>query len=159
LVALLLVAKSVVSILLLFFLAVLLSVYLDSVRDLFVAKLKMSEKWGFVAAVVLSLLILWGIWALLVPPVVAQTRLLISRIPEMAANWKMQLSLLVVRYPFMEPYIGPESQTELIGAALSEAEKFAGSLLPKVFDLVHVLIHIVSVLVEGMFLTLPPETY
>ena len=159
LVALLLLAKSVVSILILFFLAVLLSVYLDSVRDLFVSKLKMSEKWGFVAAVVISVLILWGIWALLVPPVVAQTRLLISRIPEMATNWKGQLSLLLVRYPFMEPYIGPESQTELIGAALAEAERFLGGLLPKVFELVHVFINIVSVMVMGIFLTLHPETY
>ena len=152
-------AQSVASILLLFFLAVLLAVYLDAVRDLFKSGLKLPVRVAFMAAVGCSAVLAWMLWALLVPPVVEQTRLLVSRFPEIAANWKLQLAALVTRYPFLDPYIGAEHQTELIQTALSEAQGFASGLLPKVFDLVHGAIEIVSVGVMGLYMALHPKEY
>jgi predicted PurR-regulated permease PerM len=156
---LLVLARNVASILLLFFLAVLLAVYLDAVRDLLHQRLRIPERLAFAGAALVTGFLIWALWALLVPPVVEQTRLLISRLPEIAANWKVQLAALVERYPFLDPYIGPDHQAELIQSALSEAEGFLSGLLPKVFDLMHGMINIVSVLVMGIFLALHPDEY
>jgi len=152
-------AKSVASILLLFFLAVLLAVYLAAVRDLFHTRAKLPARLAFIAAVACSFALAWILWVLLVPPVVEQTRLLISRLPDIAANWKLQLAALVTRYPFLDPYIGTDHQTELIQSALGEAQGFVSGLLPKVFDIVHGAIEVVSVGVMGLYLALHPHEY
>ncbi|MFI5311083.1 MAG: AI-2E family transporter [Gemmatimonadales bacterium] len=152
-------ARNVVGILLLFFLAVLLAVFLDALRDFLEARLKLGERAAIALAVFVTLLVVYAVGSLLVPAVVEQTRQLISRLPTYARAWQAALAGLVERVPVLEPFVGPDRQSEVIGAAMGEAEKFVGGLIPRVFDLVHGFINVVSVLVMGLYLALHPKTY
>jgi predicted PurR-regulated permease PerM len=152
-------ARNVAGILLLFFLAVLLAVFLDALRDAIRAKLKVGERTAFALAVVIMLLVLYGVGALIVPAVVEQTRQLVTRLPEHAAAWQRRLSALVERFPALGPFIGPDSQSDAINAALGQAQRFIGGLFPRVFGLLTAFIDIVSVLVMGLYLAMHPKTY
>lgn len=159
LVLLLWLARNVVGILLLFFLAVLLAVFLDALRGAIKARLKLGERAAFALAVLITMLVLYAVGALLVPAVIEQTQQLIAKLPAHARAWQARLSALVERFPALAPYIGPDRQTEVIGSAVGAAEKFLGGLIPRVFDLVHGFINVVSVLVMGLYLALHPKTY
>ena len=159
LVLLLWLARNVAGVLLLFFLAVLLAVFLDALRDTLIARLRLGERAAFAFAVLITLLVLYAVGALLVPPVVEQTRQLIARLPAYAGAWQQRLTALVERFPALAPFVGPDRQSEVIAAAVSEAEKFLGGLIPRVFDLVHGVINVVAVLVMGLYLALHPTTY
>lgn len=152
-------ARGVAPILLLFFLAILLGVYLDALRAWFERRFRLSPRLAIALAALATGALAWGIWALLVPPVVEQTRQLVVRLPEMAVAWQHRLALLVDRFPALEPYIGPDRQAEFVNSALAEAESFLSGLIPHVFDLVHGFINVVSVLVMGLYLALHPHTY
>jgi predicted PurR-regulated permease PerM len=152
-------ARNVVGILLLFFLAVLLAVFLDALRDAIRARLKLGERAAFALAVFITLLVLYSLGALLVPAVIEQTRQLIARLPEHAAAWQRRLSALVERFPALGPFIGPDSQSEAITGAVGQAEGFLGGLFPRVFGLLTGFIDVVSVLAMGLYLAMHPKTY
>jgi predicted PurR-regulated permease PerM len=151
--------RGIAPILLLFFLAVLLGVYLDALRGFILAHTRFGPRASFAVALLVTLLIAYGIGELLLPPVIEQTRQLVARLPDLARGWQQRLALIVQRFPALAPYVGPDKQTEMINAAIAEAQQFVGNLLPKVFDLVDGFIKVVSVLVMGIYLALHPRTY
>jgi predicted PurR-regulated permease PerM len=151
--------RGIAPILLLFFLAVLLGVYLDALRGFILAHTRFGPRASFAMALLVTLLIVYGIGELLLPPVIDQTRQLVARLPDLARGWQQRLALIVQRFPALAPYVGPDKQTEMINAAIAEGQQFVGNLLPKVFDLVDGFIKIVSVLVMGIYLALHPRTY
>src|ERR1019366_5788973 len=114
---------------------------------------------AFALAVLITLLALYGVGSLLVPAVVEQTRQLVAKLPEQAGAWQRRLSALVVAFPALGPFIGPESQNEAITSAVGQAEGFLGGLFPRVFDLLTGFIDVVSVLVMGLYLAMHPKTY
>ncbi|MFI5310140.1 MAG: AI-2E family transporter [Gemmatimonadales bacterium] len=152
-------ARNVVDVLLLFFLAVLLAVFLDALRDALRARLKLAERAAFALAVFIALLVMYGVGALLVPAVIDQTRQLVARLPDQAVAWQHRLSALVARVPALEPFLGPERQNEAITSAMGQAEGFLGGLVPRVFDLLTGFIDVVSVLVMGLYLAMHPKMY
>lgn len=152
-------ARNVAGILLLLFLAVLLAVFLDALRDAIRARFTLGERASFALAVFVTLLVLYGVGALIVPAVVDETRQLVSSLPQHAAAWQRRLTALVVRFPALEPFIGPESQNDVIARAVSQAEGFLGGLFPRVFGLLTGFIDVVSVLVMGLYLAMHPKTY
>jgi len=152
-------ARSVASILLLFFLAILLGVYLDALRDAIARRLHIKPSVAIFLALLITVAGVYGIWALLVPPVVEQTRQLVTRLPDFAVAWQHRVAGLVERFPALEPYVGADRQADLVNSALAEAEGFISGLIPHVFDVVHGFIEIVSVLVMGLYLALHPRTY
>jgi predicted PurR-regulated permease PerM len=152
-------ARTVAPVLLLLFLAILLAVFLDALRDALVRWLHIRPKAAFPLAMAIMALVLYGIGALLVPPLVAQTRELLERLPQYASAWQSQLSGLVTRFPALEPYIGKDRQADLINTAVDKAEQFVAGVLPHAFDLVTGFIDSVSVLVMGLYLALRPATY
>ena len=153
------IAKGVAPVLLLFFLAVLLGVYLDALRDFILAHTRLGQRGAFALALGVTLLLIYAIGALLVPPVIEQTRQLIAKLPDLARGWQLRLTVLVDRFPWLAPYIGPDKQAEIVSSAVAEAQGFLGGLLPKVFDVLDVFIEIVSVFVMGIYLALHPRTY
>lgn len=159
LVALLWFARSVAPVLLLFFLAILLGVYLNALKELLATKLRFKPVVAMTVAVALTFVGVWGVWALLVPPVVEQTRQLIDRLPDFAVSWQLWIQRAVDRFPALEPYVGADRQADMIKSAVGEAEAFASGIIPHVFDLVHGFINIVSVLVMALYLALHPRTY
>ncbi|MBI1809559.1 MAG: AI-2E family transporter [Gemmatimonadetes bacterium] len=152
-------ARSIASILLLFFLAILLGVYLDALREGLARRFRLTPGVAITVAVVLTFAGVYVIWALLVPPVVEQTRQLITRLPDFAVAWQHRVARLVERFPALEPYVGADRQADLVNSALAEAEGFLSGLIPHVFDIVHGFINVVSVLVMGLYLALHPRTY
>ena len=159
LLAILWLAKDVAPVLLLFFLAVLLGVYLDALRDFVLAHTRLGPRGSFAVALGVTLLLIYAIGALLLPPVIDQTRQLVAKLPELASGWQLRLERLVERFPALSPYVGPEKQGEIVSAAVAEAQGFIGGLLPKVIVGLDAFIEVVSVFVMGIYLALHPRTY
>ena len=155
----LLVAGQVADLLLLLFIAILLAVYLAAFTDAIVARTQWPRPAAFVGAIVVTILVLWGIEALLVPPVIAQTRALAASLPRYGAAWQEWLGRLVVRFPALEPFVGGDRQREVVDAVLAQAESLIGGIVPQVFNLVHGLINVVSVVVMSLYLARTPQLY
>ena len=152
-------AGSVASVLMMFFISMLIAVFLDALTDSLEKKLRVKRSIAFVFALILSALALFALGALIVPPVVDQTRQLISRLPEYITGWGKSINELAVRFPALAPLVGADQQQELINTAIDEAKSFAGDLVPKVFSLLHVFIDLAAMVVMSIYLSLNPETY
>ena len=103
---------------LLLFIAILGAVYLSAFTDAIVARTQWKRGLAFATAIVVTMLVLWGIEALLVPPVIAQTKALIAGLPRNIASWQQWLVRLTVRFPALEPFVGGDRQQEVVDAVL-----------------------------------------
>lgn len=155
----LLLAGQVSDILLLLFIAILSAVYLGAFTDAVVARTQWKRPIAFGIAIVITMLVLWGIEALLVPPVIAQTKALIAGLPGYIASWQQWMVRLVERFPALEPFVGGDRQQEVIDAVVAQAESLVAGLFPQVFNLVHGLINVVSVIVMSLYLARTPQLY
>lgn len=155
----LLVAGRAMSLLLLLFIAILIAVYLGALTDAMQAQTRWKRGLAFTAALVATGLALWGIEALLVPPVVTQTRQLVEHLPRYVAAWQEWLGRMVIQFPALEPFVGGERKQDVIDAILGQAEGFVAGVFPKVFELLHGLINLVSVLVMAIYFARAPEVY
>ncbi|MFI5232065.1 MAG: AI-2E family transporter [Gemmatimonadales bacterium] len=152
-------AGTVADVLLFFFLAVLIAVYLDALAAFLAKRLKLGPRRAFALAIVVTFAALAGIGALLVPPVIEQTHQLIAKLPDYAVAWKDRLSRMLADFPALQALVTPESQAKFVASALDQAQGFVGGLLPKVFNIAHGFIDIASILVMGLYLALRPRTY
>ena len=155
----LLLAGQVADLLLLLFIAILIAVYLGAFTDAIVVRTRWRRPLAFVTAIVVTVLVLWGIEALLVPPVIAQTKALAASLPRYGSAWQAWLGRLVERFPALEPFVGGDRQQQVVDAVLAQAESLAGELFPQVFNLAHGLINIVSVVVMALYLARTPQVY
>jgi predicted PurR-regulated permease PerM len=155
----LLLAGRAMSILFLLFIAILIAVYLAALTDAIEGRTKWKRGFAFTAALVLTGLALWGVEALLVPPVVQQTRQLIENLPRYATAWQDWLGRMVIQFPALEPFVGGERKQDVIDAVIGQAEGFVAGVFPKVFELLHGLINVVSVLVMAIYFARTPELY
>ena len=155
----LLLAGKAADLLLLLFIAILIAVYLGATTDAIVSRTGWRRPLGFAAAIAGTLLVLWGIEALLVPPVIAQTRALAAGLPRYMAAWQDWVGRLVVRFPALEPFVGGERQQEVVDAVIAQAESLIAGIFPRVFNLVHGLINVVSVAVMSLYLARTPQVY
>ena len=152
-------AGTVADVLLLLFISVLLAVYLSAVTDLIGRRFGLARGWSFVAALTFSLAALVALGVLLVPPVVDQTRQLITKLPDYARAWTAWFNQMVANYPALQPVVDPDKQGQIVDVALNEVKDFAAGVVPKVFNLLHVFIDIVAVGVMAIYLTLHPQMY
>jgi predicted PurR-regulated permease PerM len=142
----------------LLFIAVLLSLYLGAVRDLFVEHARVPPKLAFFLAVFGSGAALLGLFALLVPPVVEQTQTLVTVLPNYIAAWELAIDRFISRFPAMREVWKPGEHT-LLRAAFDQLSGQTTNLVPKVFSLVHVFINIFAVGVMSIYLALQPGMY
>jgi len=152
-------AGRAVSLLLLLFIAVLVAVYLSAFTDAIVARTRWPRPLAFTAAIIATLLALWGIEALLVPPVVEQTRALATNLPTYVSAWQAWLARLVDRVPALAPFVGGDRQQDIVDAVVSQAQSLVAGLFPQVFNLLHGLINFVSMLVMAVYLARAPQLY
>ena len=152
-------AGRVAGLLLLLFIAVLIAVYLDALNEFIAARTKLGHRSAFALALFLTLVVLTGIAALLVPPLVEQTRQLVLRLPDYAIAWKGRLALLLQQFPALQPMLGPDDQSQFVTSVLDQAQGLVGGLLPKVFDVVHGFIDVASTLAMALYLALHPASY
>jgi len=143
---------------LLLFIAILISLYLGAVRDLLVEKGHVPPKLAFFLSVIGSTAALLGLFAILLPPVVEQTRALIVVMPQYIAGWETGIDHFVARFPAMRDVWKP-GEHPLIGAVYDQLASQAQVLVPRVFSLVHVLINCFAVGVMSIYLALQPGVY
>lgn len=153
------VAWRALHLLVLLFIAILIAVYLAALTDAIQGRARWNRPVAFTAAIILTLLGLWGIEALLVPPVVEQVRQLASSLPRYVAEWQDWLRRAVERFPALEPFVGGERQRDVVDAIIAQAEGLIGGIFPRVFDLAHGLINVVSVAVMAIYLARAPRLY
>jgi predicted PurR-regulated permease PerM len=146
------------SVFLLLFLAIILSLYLGAVRDLLVNRGKIPERLAFFFAVVGTLVAIAGLFALLVPPVVEQTRSLMTVLPGMITKWETGLDNFALRFPALREVWRP-GEHKVLHAVYDQLSAGAGDVVPKVFSLVEVLIEVFAVMVMSIYLALQPGVY
>lgn len=147
----------VADLLLLLFVAVLLSMYLGAVTDFLVQRLSFPRGVAFTAAVLLTLAAIGGLGALLVPPVVEQTRQLMGVLPDYVRTWQDWLTRLLANYPVLGD--ATSQRDELVNALMGQLQGALGRLFPTVINVGHALVIVVSILVMGIYLALYPGLY
>ncbi len=146
------------SVFLLLFVAIIISLYLGAVRDILVKRGRVPERLAFFIAVVGTILAIVGLFALLVPPVVEQTRSLLTVLPGMITKWETGIDNFAGRFPALREMWKP-GEHKVLQAVYEQVSTTAGDVVPKVFGLVHVLIEIFAVMVMSIYLALQPGVY
>ena len=149
---------STAGIFLLLFVAIILSLYLGAVRDILVERGKMPDRLAFFFAVVGTLVAIAGLITLLVPPVVEQTRALVTVLPDVISKWEAGIDKFAARFPALREVWKPGEHKVLI-AVYDQLSAGASEVFPRVFSLVHVLIEIFAVFVMSIYLALQPGVY
>jgi predicted PurR-regulated permease PerM len=147
-----------VGVFLLFFIAVIASLYLGAVRDALVRRVGLSPRPAFLASVLLNLLGLAGLFWLLVPAVAGQTRELIDVLPTYITGWEAAFDRFVVNLPGMRGY-WPTGQHQILRALYDQLSTYAQGLVPRVFSIIGILIDVFSVFVMSIYLALQPGVY
>lgn len=142
----------------LLFIAVILSLYLGAVTDFLRTRGRVPERLAFFLAVVGTVVALVGLIALLVPPVVEQTRSLLSVLPAYITAWEQGIDRFAARFPALRGVWTP-GEHQALHAIYERLSATAGNLAPKVFSLVHVFIDIFAVMVMSIYLALQPGVY
>ena len=143
---------------LLFFVAVLFSLFLGAVRDALVRRLRLPPGLAFAFAVIGTIAAIAGLVTLLVPPVVEQTQQLLGNLPKYVSSWQGWSQRHLLRHPRVQEIWSAES-AKLLGGIAAQLEGAVSGILPQVVGLGHALVNIVSILVMGIFLALHPGTY
>jgi predicted PurR-regulated permease PerM len=143
---------------LLLFLAIIISLYLGALRDFLVRRGKMPDRLAFFFAVVGTLVGIAGLFALLVPPVVEQTRELVTVLPEVITKWEAGLDKFAARFPALREVWRP-GEHKVLHAVYDQLSEGAGEVVPKVFAGVNVLIEVFAVFVMSIYLALQPGVY
>jgi predicted PurR-regulated permease PerM len=149
---------STASVFLLLFLAIILSLYLGALRDLLVKRGHIPDRLAFFIAVVGTIVAIVALFAVLVPPVVEQTRGLVAVLPDTIAKWESGIDRFMSRFPAMREVWRPGEHKVLI-AVYEQLSTATGDLVPKVFSAVHFLIEIFAVIVMSIYLALQPGVY
>lgn len=143
---------------LLLFIAIIISLYLGAVRDGLVNRAQLPPRLAFIAAVLLTLLGIGGLFWLLVPPVIAQTRDLVAVLPKYVAGWEVSIDHFMETMPGMRGF-WPTGQHQMLRALYEQVSGYAQGLVPRVFSVVGVLIDVFSVFVMSIYLALQPGVY
>jgi predicted PurR-regulated permease PerM len=143
---------------LLLFLAVLLSLFLRAVADVFESRLRLPPAIALLVSVLMSLGALAGLVTLLVPPFAEQTRALAHELPKYIAGLENQIAKLGERIPPLKAYLATgdhKALTVLYDQASTQLE----GLLPKVFGLLHLAIDGFALMVMALYLARRPADY
>ncbi len=151
-------AGRVADLLLLLFVAVLLAVYLGATTDFLMARTRLPRAAALFIAILGTILAVAGIGSLLIGPVVAQTRELLTVLPRYVPAWEAQLEALITRIPGASEIMRP-GEHQLVQLVLEEVRGFIGDVVPRVFGVLHGFINLVAVLVMALYLSLRPDLY
>ncbi|HEV7387659.1 MAG TPA: AI-2E family transporter [Gemmatimonadaceae bacterium] len=143
---------------LLLFIAIIISLYLGAVRDLLVDKAHMPARLAFFVSVVGTFTALLGLFAILLPPVVEQTRSLITVLPQYIETWERGIDTFVAKFPAMRDVWKP-GEHPLISALYDQLSQQAETVVPRVLSFVNFLIDTFAVAVMSIYLALQPGVY
>jgi predicted PurR-regulated permease PerM len=146
--------------LLLLFIAVLLSVYLSSLTDWFQTRLRLPRSLGITASVAISLLGFGGVAMLLIPPLTTQAGALLAVFPARIGAWEQHLVRLAEQYPVVRELLGPlQEGRSYFGTIFGEIGQYFTDVFPYLFGGLWFFVHAFSVLAMGVFLTAKPQLY
>lgn len=149
----------VATVLFLLFIAALLAVYLSATTDIIVRRTRLPRGAALAAAAVGSLLLLGGIGALILPPVVLQTQELIGALPVQAQRLEALLTRLARQYPILERSLAVEGGG-FVESLVRDATTFVrGSLLPYLRAGGALAVESFSVLAMAIYLAREPAMY
>ncbi len=149
---------STASVFLLLFLAIIISLFLGAVRDLLVDRAHIPPRVAFFISVIGTVVAILGLFALLVPPVIEQTRGLIMTLPTTIGNWENGIDRFVAKFPALRD-VWPPGQHQFLKAVYDRVSSGAGDVVPKVFTAVNMLIEAFAVFVMSIYLALQPGVY
>jgi predicted PurR-regulated permease PerM len=165
-VLLLLFLYSLADLLLLAFVAALFAVYLGAFTDLITARFAVARGLGIVLALLGSLLVIGLVGLLIVPPVVNQFQALLGELPDRLDGIQTQLTQLAQQEDsLLGRLLGPlggegaEGGGEFRQRVFEQARDFFGDVVPYIFSGIGVLIHLVSVLIMGIYMAVKPTIY
>ncbi len=158
LVLLLWIFQKTVGVFLLLFIAIIASLYLGAVRDALVARARLPYSLAFLAAVLLTLLGVIGLFWLLVPAVAGQTRELVDVLPAYITSLESTFDRFVVSLPGMRGF-WPTGNHQVLRAVYDQLSGYAQSMFPRVFSIVGIMIDVFSVFVMSIYLALQPGVY
>lgn len=151
---------SVADVFFLFFIAVLFALYLGAITDFLQVRFQVPRITGIVAALLITTVAGAIVVGLIVPPVLEQTQDLVSTLPAMLADWEASLFQLVGRYPLIGDILPARTSTEsYFSVVLGRVGEYFTGIVPYLFSGIEFLIHLFSVLVMGIYMTLRPRTY
>ena len=157
-VALLWLVVQAYSVFLLLFLAVLLSLFLRAVADVFESRLRLPPAIALLCAVLITLGALVGLVTLLVPPFAEQTRALAQELPKYITGLENQIAKLGERIPPLKAYLATDDHKALT-MLYDQASAQLKGLLPKVFGLLHLAIDGFALMVMALYLARRPADY
>ncbi len=157
---LLLFVYNIAEILLLLFIAVLFSLYLGAITDTLQRRLSVPRPLGMLLAILITMAGFTGIGFLIVPPVAQQTSELFTQLPDQLEQWEDDLITLAERSPMMVNFFGQIEEGEsYVGNIAAEIGAYFRGVVPYLFSGMNFLIHFISVLVMGIYMTLRPAMY
>ena len=143
---------------LLLFAGILISLYLGAVTEFFVRNLRLPRGVAFTLALLATLAGIVGLFWLLVPPVIEQTRQLLGVVPGMIGEWENRLQAFAARVPALQDVVKP-GEHPIVSALYAQAAHFFDNALPRVAGVLHIAINIFSVAVMAIYLTINPAVY
>ena len=141
----------------LLFLAILISLYLGSVADFFSQRMRLPRRSALPLAIVVTLAAVTGLFWLLVPPVVQQTQALFAVMPAYVESWDRALANAAANFPALAEV--NKGDGAIVGAIYGYVSGLAGTLLSKVGSFVHAAINVFSVAIMALYLALNPAPY
>jgi predicted PurR-regulated permease PerM len=156
---LLLFLYNVAEVLFLFFLAALFALFLSAIMD-FMEDRFAAPRWaGLIVAILVTLTAVTGVGWLIVPPVLRQTQDLLVALPGQITLWAASLREFIARYPALATAVNADEATAQVSEALTHVGGYLSSLFPYVFNGLHAVVNVISVLVMGIYLALRPDLY
>ncbi len=151
-------AGTAAEVLLLLFVAILLSLYLGAAADALRRRVPMPRGLALALAGTLTLAAVTGLLWLLVPPVIEQTQALIRVFPAYVNAWDAGLDRIARRTPGLAAIWKPGQHRIAVGIFQQGAHLLEGAI-PRVLHIVHPLINVASVGVMSVYLSLNPALY
>lgn len=143
---------------LLLFAGILVSLYLGALTDFIVRRLRAPRPLAFASALLLTIGAVVALFWVLVPPVVEQTKQLVSVVPGMIAGWENRLQAAAVRIPALQGVVKPDEHP-IVAAIYEQVSHLFDNALPRVTGVFHAIINVFSVMVMAIYLTLHPAEY
>lgn len=157
---LLLFLYSIAEILLLFFLAVLGSLYLGAITDRLQHWFGLPRQFGLLGAFAFTVFAVIGTGYLISPPVARQVQELWTVLPQQLELWDAQLLLLIERSPLLAHLFGPLGSGEsYLGNFVPEIGGYFRGAVPYVFGGVRFVILTISVVTMAIYLAVKPALY
>jgi predicted PurR-regulated permease PerM len=150
--------KSVVQVFLLLFLGVLISLYLGALAGWIERRLRLRPRAALAAAMLASLAALVLLAWILIPPVVRQTKELVTSLPAFMTSWETGLDRMVARIPALQQ-VFPPGQHAVLQALYGQVTSTLGGVVPRVISVVHIAIDVFAVIVMSIYLSIHPALY